>query len=66
VRVALTGLDGVGVDAGAHDVRVSADDAYTLGRAVARLEAALWGEGLRAQAPAASPGTEAVLVVRAR
>jgi coenzyme F420-0:L-glutamate ligase/coenzyme F420-1:gamma-L-glutamate ligase len=63
VRVALRGLPGVGVDAGREDLRVTADDAYLLGRAVARLEVALWGEGLRAELTS-PPGTlEAVLVL---
>ena len=61
VRVALWGIPDVGVDVGPRDLRVSADDPYRLGRAVARLEAALWGEGLQAQVPAATTGLEAVL-----
>ena len=46
VRVALHDLPDVGIDAGSADLRVSADDPFSLGRAVARLEVALWGEGL--------------------
>jgi coenzyme F420-0:L-glutamate ligase/coenzyme F420-1:gamma-L-glutamate ligase len=64
VRVALHGLPGVGVDAGARDIRVSAEDPYLLGRAVARLEVALWGEGLLGEAPDGPPGLEAVVLVR--
>jgi coenzyme F420-0:L-glutamate ligase/coenzyme F420-1:gamma-L-glutamate ligase len=61
--VALWGIPDVGVDVGPEDLRVSADDPYSLGRAVARLEAALWGEGLRAQAPTATTGLEAILQI---
>jgi coenzyme F420-0:L-glutamate ligase len=63
VRVALWGIPDVGVDVGPRDLRVSAEDPYSLGRAVARLEAALWGEGLQAQAPTATTGNEAVLQI---
>lgn len=61
VRVALHDLPGVGVDAGTSDVRVTADDPFDLGRAVARLEVALWGEGLRAQLASPHGEHEAVL-----
>jgi len=63
VRVALRGLPDVGVDVGPHDVRVSADDRFDLGRAVARLEVALRGEGLRAELTSPRGGFEAVLSV---
>jgi hypothetical protein len=33
---------------------------------VARLEVALWGEGLRGEAPDGAPGLEAVVLVRER
>jgi coenzyme F420-0:L-glutamate ligase / coenzyme F420-1:gamma-L-glutamate ligase len=56
VRVALHGLPDVGIDVGSSDVRVSADDPFTLGRAVARVEVALWGEGLRGHRPTSPPG----------
>jgi coenzyme F420-0:L-glutamate ligase/coenzyme F420-1:gamma-L-glutamate ligase len=49
VRVALHDLPDVGVDVGSRDLRVTADAPFTLGRAVARLEVAIWGEGLRAE-----------------
>ena len=63
MRVALWAIPDVGVDVGPRDLRVSADDPYSLGRAVARLEAALWGEGLQAQAPTAPTGLQAVLPI---
>jgi coenzyme F420-0:L-glutamate ligase/coenzyme F420-1:gamma-L-glutamate ligase len=49
VAVALRGLPGVGADSGAADVRLTAADPVSLGRALARLEVALWGEGLTAE-----------------
>ena len=61
VRVALHAVPDVGIDAGTADLRVSADDPYSLGRAVARLEAALWGEGLAAEAPVSPAGLEVVV-----
>ena len=66
VRVALHDLPHVGVDAGSNDVRVSADDPFDLGRAVARLEVALWGEGLRAELASPPGGLEAVLAISER
>jgi coenzyme F420-0:L-glutamate ligase/coenzyme F420-1:gamma-L-glutamate ligase len=45
---------------------VTADDAFDLGRAVARLEVALWGEGLRLEPPSPPSGPEVVLVVSDR
>jgi coenzyme F420-0:L-glutamate ligase/coenzyme F420-1:gamma-L-glutamate ligase len=66
VRVALHGLDGVAVDAGTSDVRVSAASPYALGLAVARLAAALWGEGLATQVPEEVPGLELELPVTER
>ncbi len=44
VAVALHRCPDVAVDVGRSDVRVTGEDAYEVGRAVARLEAALWGE----------------------
>lgn len=65
VRVALHGLPGVGIDAGARDIRVSAQDPYLLGRAVARLEVALWGEGIAAHVqPVPSAALDAVIDLR--
>ena len=49
IAVALAGAPDAGVDAGADVVRVSAPTAYVLGLAVARLQVALWGEGLRGE-----------------
>jgi coenzyme F420-0:L-glutamate ligase/coenzyme F420-1:gamma-L-glutamate ligase len=46
VAVALRGMESVGADVGAADVRLSAESPLALGRAMARLEVALWGEGL--------------------
>lgn len=66
VRVALHGLDGVGADAGASDVRLSADSHYLLGVATARLQAALWGERLVGGAPPDVTGFEVVVTVRER
>lgn len=66
VRVALLGVPGVGVDAGTRDLRVSAADPYSLGRVVARLEAALWGEGLQAELRPSPGGLEVVLGVTDR
>ncbi|HEV7147326.1 MAG TPA: coenzyme F420-0:L-glutamate ligase [Pedococcus sp.] len=51
VAVALAGAPEAGVDVGADVVRVSAPTAYVLGLAVARLQVALWGEGLRGEDP---------------
>ena len=66
VRVALHDLPGVGVDAGRDDLRVTAEDAYLLGRAVARLEVAVWGEGLSARVQGPPMGVEAVVEIRER
>ena len=48
-------------DVGPDDLRVTADDPFDLGRAVARLEVALWGEGLRAESTSPSGGREILL-----
>jgi coenzyme F420-0:L-glutamate ligase/coenzyme F420-1:gamma-L-glutamate ligase len=64
VRVALHDLPDVGVDVGSRDVRVTADEPFTLGRAVARLEVALWGEGLRAELTSPPAAVEATLRVQ--
>ncbi|SES43435.1 coenzyme F420-0:L-glutamate ligase / coenzyme F420-1:gamma-L-glutamate ligase [Pedococcus cremeus] len=61
VRVALHGLPDVGVDVGPGDVRVTSGDPFELGRAVARLEVALWAEGLLAELASPPGEPEAVL-----
>jgi coenzyme F420-0:L-glutamate ligase/coenzyme F420-1:gamma-L-glutamate ligase len=66
VSVALHGLPDVGVDVGPNDVRVTADDRFSLGRAVARLEVALWAEGLHAELGSPPGGPEAVLRIGER
>ena len=66
VRVALHTMPDVGIDVGSADLRVSADDPFDLGRAVARLEVALWGEGLRAELASPPVGLEAVLAISER
>jgi coenzyme F420-0:L-glutamate ligase/coenzyme F420-1:gamma-L-glutamate ligase len=47
-------------------VKVTADDPFELGRAVARLEVALWGEGLTAELPSPVSAVEAILRVSER
>jgi coenzyme F420-0:L-glutamate ligase/coenzyme F420-1:gamma-L-glutamate ligase len=65
--VALRGVEGVGADTGDADVRLAADSPVALGRALARLEVALWGEGLEAiGAPVAGDATDADLTVTDR
>lgn len=49
VAVALAGAPDAAVDVGVDLVRVSAPTGYVLGLTVARLQVALWGEGLRGQ-----------------
>jgi coenzyme F420-0:L-glutamate ligase/coenzyme F420-1:gamma-L-glutamate ligase len=49
IAVALVGAPEAGVDVGPDVLRVSAPTAYVLGLAVARLQVALWGEGLRGE-----------------
>jgi coenzyme F420-0:L-glutamate ligase / coenzyme F420-1:gamma-L-glutamate ligase len=58
VAVALRGLEAVGADVGASDVRLSADSPVALGRAIARLEVALWGEDLTGAVAPLDTGTE--------
>jgi coenzyme F420-0:L-glutamate ligase/coenzyme F420-1:gamma-L-glutamate ligase len=64
--------DGAGNGEGASDLRtevelrVSAPSGYELGVAVARLQVALWGEWLHAEAPAEVDGPEATLTVTER
>lgn len=73
IAVALRGAPGAGVDASARpgaaggtELRVSAPSGYELGVAVARLQVALWGESLHAEAPAEVDGLEATLTVTER
>lgn len=80
VAVALRGASEAGVDVGSrggagsgaataadtHELRVSAPSGYELGVAVARLQVALWGESLHAEAPAEVDGLEATLTVTER
>ena len=72
VAVALRGAPEAAVDlgavsaAGALQLRVSAPSGYELGVAVARLQVALWGELLQAEAPAAADGLEVELEVTER
>jgi coenzyme F420-0:L-glutamate ligase/coenzyme F420-1:gamma-L-glutamate ligase len=66
VRVALSGLSGTIAQTAPGAVRISAEDAYMLGRAVARLEVALWGERLTSSmptGPATSHPPEAVMTI---
>ncbi|WP_427383579.1 coenzyme F420-0:L-glutamate ligase [Janibacter sp. G56] len=54
VRAAMHGLeedaaDGVGLDLGDGTIEISGPDPFVLGRLVARLEVALWAEGLAAE-----------------
>ena len=67
VAVALRGAPEAGVDVGSrdgtHELRVSAPSGYELGVAVTRLQVALWGESLQAQAPEQVEGLEATLRV---
>lgn len=46
LAVALRGVPEVGAEAGTDAVRLSAGSPFALGRAAARLQSALWGEGL--------------------
>jgi coenzyme F420-0:L-glutamate ligase/coenzyme F420-1:gamma-L-glutamate ligase len=66
VAVALQGARDAGVDLGGEVVRVSAPTAYELGVAVTRLQLALWGEGLRVEAPHEAAGLEVTLRVTER
>lgn len=66
VAVALQGAPEAGVDLGGEVVRVSAPTAYELGVAVTRLQVALWGEGLRVEAPLDAAGLEVTLRVTER
>lgn len=66
VAVALRGAREAGVDLGGEVVRVSAPTAYELGVAVTRLQVALWGEGLRVEAPLEAAGLEVTLRVTER
>ena len=70
VAVALRGSPEAGVDVGSrdgdHELRVSAPSGYELGVAVARLQVALWGEWLQADAHAQVEGLEATLTVTER
>jgi coenzyme F420-0:L-glutamate ligase/coenzyme F420-1:gamma-L-glutamate ligase len=58
--VALRGLESVGADVGSGDVRLSSDSLLSLGRAIARLEVALWGEGLAGELGAEPAAADAV------
>jgi coenzyme F420-0:L-glutamate ligase/coenzyme F420-1:gamma-L-glutamate ligase len=60
VAVALRGLESVGADVGSGDVRLSSDSLLSLGRAIARLEVALWGEGLAGELGAEPAAADAV------
>ena len=70
VAVALLGAPDVGIDVGHHDgggqVHLSSPSAYQLGIAVARLEVALWGEGLTAEVPDEVAGLDLRLEVHDR
>ena len=66
VAVALLGAPEVGIDVGGSVVHVTGSSSYQLGVAVARLEVALWGEGLATTAPADEVGTDVRLEVRDR
>jgi coenzyme F420-0:L-glutamate ligase/coenzyme F420-1:gamma-L-glutamate ligase len=54
VRVAMRGCDEVTADVGAGQVTLGAPSPYELGRFVARLEVALWGEWLEGEVSAPS------------
>ena len=66
IAVALHDAPTAGVDAGGEVVRVSAPSGYELGVAVARLQVALWGEGLTASIPPEADSLEVTLQVRER
>ncbi len=66
VAVALRGAPDAGVDVGGDVVSVSAPTAYQLGVAVARLQVALWGEGLATEVPDEVPGLDVKLEVHDR
>lgn len=66
VAVALVGVPGVGIDVGGSVVNVSGPSAYQLGLAAARLEVALWGEGLTTDVPDEVTGLDLRLEVRDR
>jgi coenzyme F420-0:L-glutamate ligase/coenzyme F420-1:gamma-L-glutamate ligase len=66
VAVALVGTPDVGIDVGGSAVHVSSPSAYQLGVAVARLEVALWGEGLIAEVPDEVAGLDLHLEIRDR
>jgi coenzyme F420-0:L-glutamate ligase/coenzyme F420-1:gamma-L-glutamate ligase len=62
VRAALQGIESGTADIGPLTVTLGADGPHELGRAVARLEVALWAEGLRGDADVPSADGLAVLV----
>ena len=61
VAVALRECETAGVDAGSTELRVSAATPYELGIVVARLQVALWGEGLDVVVPTEVSGEATVL-----
>lgn len=66
VAVALRECETAGVDAGSTELRVSAATPYELGIVAARLQVALWGEGLGVDVPPETTGVEVVLLVTER
>ena len=66
VAVALVGAPDVGIDVGGSTVTVSGSSPYQLGVAVARLEVALWGEGLTTDVPEDVAGLDLRLEIRDR
>jgi coenzyme F420-0:L-glutamate ligase/coenzyme F420-1:gamma-L-glutamate ligase len=61
VAVALRECETAGVDAGSAELRVSAATPYELGIVVARLQVALWGEGVDVIVPTEVAGDDVVL-----
>ncbi len=67
VRVAMRGCDEVTADVGAGQVTLGAPSPYELGRFVARLEVALWGEWLRGEvSPPSADGLSVGVAVSRR
>ena len=62
VRAALHGVESGTADIGPLSVTLGADTAHELGRAAARLEVALWAEGLRGEADVPAADGLSVLV----
>jgi coenzyme F420-0:L-glutamate ligase/coenzyme F420-1:gamma-L-glutamate ligase len=66
IAVALHAVPDAAVSSGGDRVTVHAADGYTLGLAAARLQAALWGEGLAVELPQSADALELELPLRER